>query len=63
MAQVENPLSTTIQQFFQSERAGSLLLTVFALLAFAFALANSPIGTDFVDFGKYCGRLEPGILG
>jgi len=50
MAQVENPLSTTIQQFFQSERAGSLLLTVFALLAFAFALANSPIGTDFVDF-------------
>lgn len=48
MAQVENPLSTTFQQFFQSERAGSVLLTVFALLAFA--LANSPIGTNFVDF-------------
>ncbi len=48
MAQVEHPLSNTFQQFFQSERAGSVLLTVFALLALA--LANSPIGTDFVDF-------------
>lgn len=48
MAQIENPLSNTFQQFFQSERAGSLLLTVFALLALA--LANSPIGTDFVGF-------------
>lgn len=48
MAQIENPLSNTFQQFFQSERAGSVLLTVFALLALA--LANSPIGTDFVGF-------------
>lgn len=48
MAQVEHSLSNTFQQFFQSERAGSVLLTVFALLALA--LANSPIGTDFVGF-------------
>ena len=48
MAQVEIPLSNTFQQFFQSDRAGSVLLTAFALLALA--LANSPIGNEFVGF-------------
>lgn len=48
MAQFENSLSNTFQQFYQSERAGSVLLSVFALLALA--LANSPIGEDFLGF-------------
>lgn len=57
MALYETPLSNTFKQFFQSERAGSILLASFTI--FALGLANSPIGTDFVSFWQgYVGGLS-----
>lgn len=57
MAAYEKPLSNTFKQFFQSERSGSVLLAIFAVLALT--LANSPIGPSFLAMWQgYLGGLS-----
>ena len=48
MASYEKPLSSTFVRFFQSERAGSVLLATFTV--FALILANSPLSSGFLGF-------------
>lgn len=57
MALYEKPLSQTFKQFFQSERAGSVLLASFTILALIFA--NSSISASFLaTWQTYVGGLS-----
>jgi NhaA family Na+:H+ antiporter len=57
MTVYKNPLSQTFKQFFQSERAGSVLLASFAILALI--LANSSVSISFLAIWQnYVGGLS-----
>lgn len=57
MAVYEKPLSLIFKQFFQSERAGSILLASSTILALL--IANSPVGPSFVSMWQtYVGGLS-----
>ncbi|MFX6258423.1 Na+/H+ antiporter NhaA, partial [Acinetobacter baumannii] len=48
MAIVEKRLSNTFRRFFQSEKAGGVLLLVCTIISLI--LANSPVGDQYLHF-------------
>jgi NhaA family Na+:H+ antiporter len=47
----QSPLSTTFMRFFDSEKSGGILILAFTLLSLA--IANSPIGEDYIHFWHF----------
>jgi Na+:H+ antiporter, NhaA family len=47
----QSPLSTTFKRFFDSEKSGGILILAFTLLSLA--IANSPIGEDYIHFWHF----------